>query len=181
MLHDWLRRADPGSSGGANPRRAIEIRERIGPRGGVKFLTGHCGTFRYLFPSPSQLLPRFPKHWVQHANDTISNYPPITDIAKGVPQSPTPSNVTLWFERADRLLDDGDLEGADAALYAADRAQKQGRSDDAVLDALEAAEMQYKASHQPGENHPQSAQCEFAPALLTGLWLSLDPLTHIML
>lgn len=51
----------------------------------------------------------------------------------------------------DRLLDDGDLEGADAALYAADRAQKQGRSEDAVLDALEAAETQYNASHQPGE------------------------------
>ncbi|KAK9902212.1 hypothetical protein WJX75_007852 [Coccomyxa subellipsoidea] len=50
---------------------------------------------------------------------------------------------------SDRLLDDGDLEGADAALYAADRAQKQGRSEDAVLDALEAAETQYNASHQP--------------------------------
>ncbi|EIE18497.1 hypothetical protein COCSUDRAFT_60164 [Coccomyxa subellipsoidea C-169] len=50
---------------------------------------------------------------------------------------------------SDRLLVDGDVEGADAALYAADRAQKQGRSEDAVLDALEAAETQYNASHQP--------------------------------
>jgi hypothetical protein len=47
-------------------------------------------------------------------------------------------------------MDDGDLEGADAALYAADRAQKRGSSDDAVLDALEAAEAEYAAHHKPG-------------------------------
>ena len=51
---------------------------------------------------------------------------------------------------AERVMDDGDLEGADAALYAADRAQKRGSSDDAVLDALEAAEAEYAAHHKPG-------------------------------
>ncbi len=50
------------------------------------------------------------------------------------------------------MLDDGDLDGRDAALYAADRAQKQGSSEDAVLDALEAAETRYNASHQLGEH-----------------------------
>lgn len=53
---------------------------------------------------------------------------------------------------ADRLIVDGDKEGADAALYAADRAQKRGSSDDAVLDALEAAEAEYNASHLAGEH-----------------------------
>ena len=50
------------------------------------------------------------------------------------------------------VMDDGDLEGRRTrALYAADRAQKRsGSSDDAVLDALEAAEAAYAAQHQPG-------------------------------
>jgi hypothetical protein len=48
---------------------------------------------------------------------------------------------------------DGDSEGADAALYAADRAQKCGSSEDAVLDALEAAEEAFNANHQPGDSH----------------------------
>lgn len=45
------------------------------------------------------------------------------------------------------------MEGADAALYAAARAQKRGSSDDAVLDALEAAEAEYNASHPSGAQH----------------------------
>lgn len=55
------------------------------------------------------------------------------------------------FARAERVMDDGDREGADVALYAADRAQKRGSSDDAVLDALEAAEAAYAEQHRDGE------------------------------
>ena len=58
----------------------------------------------------------------------------------------------MWYVHAERVMDDGDLEGADAALYAADRAQKRGSSDDAVLDALEAAEAEYAAHHRPGDS-----------------------------
>lgn len=68
-----------------------------------------------------------------------------------------------WLLRAERVLDDGDLDGRDAALYAADRAQKQGSSEDAVLDALEAAETRYNASHQMGEESRSQVSKTMSP------------------
>ena len=52
---------------------------------------------------------------------------------------------------ADRFASDGDKDGADAALYAADRAHKHCQTEDAMLDAMEAAEAQYDAQKQPGD------------------------------
>lgn len=52
---------------------------------------------------------------------------------------------------ADRFASDGDKNGADAALYAADRAHKHCQTEDAMLDAMEAAEAQYDARKQPGD------------------------------
>lgn len=46
---------------------------------------------------------------------------------------------------------DGDTEGADAALRVADKAKLGGSNEEAVLDALEAAETAYDSAH-PGEN-----------------------------
>ena len=61
---------------------------------------------------------------------------------------------SLMRVRADRFASDGDKDGADAALYAADRAHKQCKSEDAMLDAMEAAEAQYDAQKQPGSVLP---------------------------
>lgn len=55
---------------------------------------------------------------------------------------------------ADRFASDGDKDGADAALYAADRAHKHCQTEDAMLDAMEAAEAQYDAQKQPGAAVP---------------------------
>ena len=54
------------------------------------------------------------------------------------------------YVRADRFATDGDKDGADAALYAADRAQKHCQTEYAMLDAMEAAEAQYDAQKKPG-------------------------------
>lgn len=57
---------------------------------------------------------------------------------------------TLCHAVADRFASDGDKDGADAALYAADRAHRHCQTEDAMLDAMEAAEAQYDAQKQPG-------------------------------
>ena len=53
--------------------------------------------------------------------------------------------MTVLVDLPDRLHN-GDQVGADAALRAADRAKVRGSSDDAMLDALEAAETAYDSA-----------------------------------
>ena len=63
---------------------------------------------------------------------------------------------TVCRALADRFASDGDKDGADAALYAADRAHRHCQTEDAMLDAMEAAEAQYDAQKQPGASATSS-------------------------
>ena len=82
---------------------------------------------------------------------------------------------------ADRFTADGDKDGADAALYAADRAQKHCKNADAMLDAMEAAEAQYDAQKKPGARHtppltvPQIARQSASHALSAGYFSHTTP------
>ncbi len=78
-------------------------------------------------------------------------------MGPGMHQVLVPEQQTLIC-CADRFASDGDKDGADAALYAADRAHKHCQTADAMLDAMEAAEAQYDAQKQPGD-----ATCPASP------------------
>lgn len=96
----------------------------------------------------------------------MAEQPSLPDLICHASLSNTQSRWWCWHALADRFASDGDKDGADAALYAADRAHKHCQTEDAMLDAMEAAEAKYDAQKQPGAAMPHPLQANGHGAFL---------------